>query len=198
MRARRLRYNVSIMLIRAATHADIDAINEVDATIESSEYLHVEKAGEGLQFSVNISPRPLRERLVQANRLGDDSTFAYRQIIDGFNEGICLAAEHDEMVVGSIIGIVRPDLNVLHVIDIRVDSDHRREGLATAMLFKLTQWARDGQRRALYAEAIANNMPANQLLMKCGFDLSGLDIRRTSNHDLAREITTLFWYASLD
>jgi L-amino acid N-acyltransferase YncA len=186
------------MQIRPAVHNDLDALNEIDGTIDSSEYLHVERSGEGMGISFKLEPRPLRERLIGANRLSDDVSFAYRQIVDGHDEGLCLVAEHEGLIVGAMVAIHRPDRGLLEVVDVRIDFDLRREGLATAMLFQATQTARERECRALLAQAAANNAPANQLLLKCGFELSGLDTRRGSNHDLAREITTLIWYTPLD
>jgi len=33
---------------------------------------------------------------------------------------------------------------------------------------------------------------------KLDFELSGIDLRRHTNHDLVKERATLFWYATLD
>jgi hypothetical protein len=52
--------------------------------------------------------------------------------------------------------------------------------------------------RAVAADVRANNIPANQLFLKCAFDLSGIDTRRHSNHDVVKESATLIWYAALD
>ena len=194
----RAAYDCRIMQIRPALRTDMDALAEIDATVDSAEYLHVEKSGEEFNLSFKVEPRPLRERIIQANRLGDEVHFAYRQIIEGHDEGIALVAEHENVVVASMVCVVRPETKTLEVVDVRVDFDQRREGIATAMLFQITQVAREAEWRAVYATALANNMPANRLLAKCAFELSGLDTRRISNHDLAREITTLFWYVALD
>ena len=48
------------------------------------------------------------------------------------------------------------------------------------------------------AESTTDNVPAARFLLKCGFDLSGLDASRFSNHDLVKESVTLHWYAALD
>ena len=186
------------MQIRPAQRDDLHALDEIDATIDSTEYLHVDRSGEQLAVSFKLEPRPLRERLIQANRMSDEISFAYRQMIEGHEEGMCLVAEHEEAIVAAIVAIRRPERNVIDIVDVRVDFDQRREGLATAMLFQATQLARETDCRAVVAEAVANNIPANRMLLKCGFDLNGLDTRRTSNHDLAREISTLLWYSALD
>jgi RimJ/RimL family protein N-acetyltransferase len=66
------------------------------------------------------------------------------------------------------------------------------------MLYQIIQGAREREVRAVYAEAVANNVPAHQLLLKCGFELSGVDWRRQSNHDLIKEVATMLWYVPLD
>ena len=37
------------------------------------------------------------------------------------------------------------------------------------------------------AESTTDNLPAARFLLKCGFDLAGLDAQRFSNHDLVKE-----------
>jgi N-acetylglutamate synthase-like GNAT family acetyltransferase len=184
------------MQLRSAKPADLVGIIEIDATVESHRYLHIDRSGEGLNVNWKVEDRPLRERLILPLPLDDDRQFMYRQILTGIEEGIAQVAEHDEQIVASMVAQQRED--VLKLLDLRVDFDHRREGLATALLFQLIQTARQAQLRAVAAESVANNAPANQLLAKLGFHLAGLDSHRNSNHDLVKEAVTLLWYASLD
>jgi ribosomal protein S18 acetylase RimI-like enzyme len=79
-----------------------------------------------------------------------------------------------------------------------VDYDLRRQGLGMALVYQIVQKTREAELRAVTAETRTNNFPANQLLLKCGFDLGGLDTRRHTNHDMVKESATLLWYASLD
>jgi hypothetical protein len=70
--------------------------------------------------------------------------------------------------------------------------------VASALLFQIIQQARESGVRAIRAETKTNNHPINALLGKLGFDLSGVDTRHDSNHDLVKESVTLFWYLSFD
>ena len=70
--------------------------------------------------------------------------------------------------------------------------------LATAMIYQAIGKARESELRAVLAHTRTNNFPASRFLIKSGFDLSGLDTRRHSNHDVVKEVATLIWYASLD
>jgi ribosomal protein S18 acetylase RimI-like enzyme len=184
------------MELRPATAADLPGVIEIDATIESHRYLHIDRQGEGININWKIEDRPLRERLISDWPLDDDRQFAYRQIATGIDDGIAQVAEHDGQIVAAVIA--QQQLDVLKLIDLRVDFDHRREGLATAMLYQLIGTARDLKLRAVSAESRANNDPANQLLVKLGFHLAGLDSHRYSNHDLVKETVTLIWYTTLD
>ena len=57
------------MQLRPATPADLDAIREIDGTIESADYLHLEQTGEGLNIAWKLDKRPLREKLIASNAL---------------------------------------------------------------------------------------------------------------------------------
>jgi ribosomal protein S18 acetylase RimI-like enzyme len=184
------------MELRPAKAADLPGLAEIDATIESHRYLHIDRAGEGLNLLWKIEDRPLRERLISTQPLDDETQFTYRQILTGIDEGVVQVAEHDDQIVAAQLAQSRHD--VLKLLDLRVDFDHRREGLATAMLYHTIAAAREQQLRAVSIESVASNDPLNQLLTKLGFHITGLDSHRRSNHDLVKEAVTLIWYHALD
>jgi ribosomal protein S18 acetylase RimI-like enzyme len=186
------------MEIRPITPADLDAIREIDGTIESADYLHLEQSGEAFNIVWKIELRPLRQKLIQSNPISDQSAFLLKQIATGADEGIAILAEHEQLAVGLLLAQPNYEARTLELIDLRIDYEHRREGLATAMLFQTIQRAREMELRAVVAETRTNNLPANQLLLKSSFDLSGIDTRRLSNHDIVKESATLIWYAALD
>jgi RimJ/RimL family protein N-acetyltransferase len=186
------------MQIRPVTPADIDGLYDIDGTIESSQYLHLDRAGEGLDVSWKLAERPLREKRTLPNRLDEDRRFLLKQIATGADEGIVLVAEHDDAPVALLLAQVEPAFGTIRVHDLRIDYDQRRQGLATAMMYQVIAAAREQELRAVSAECATDNIPAARFLLKCGFDLSGLDARRFSNHDLVKESVTLHWYAALD
>ena len=61
------------MQIRPVQPRDLDLLSEIDGTVESSQYLHVERTGEGLGSAWRLHERPLRERLVRSNPIDDDA-----------------------------------------------------------------------------------------------------------------------------
>jgi GNAT superfamily N-acetyltransferase len=187
------------MQIRPVKPADLDLLSEIDGTIESSQYLHVERSGEGPgSLGWKLHERPMRERLVRSNPLDDDRRFIVRQVASGAEDGLALLAEHEDVPVALLVATSDPSAGLLRIHELRVDFDHRREGLGLALVYQAISQARDQELRAVAAETTTDNWPAAMLLTKCGFDLTGLDERRKTNHDLVKEAVTLFWYAALD
>jgi len=186
------------MEIRSIRPADLDRLIDIDGTIESTSYLHVEHAGEGLAMTWKLEERPLREKRIDRNQPSDDVAFLMKQIVTGTEEGIALLAEHDQVNVATLTAKFEPEFGTMQIVDLRVDFEHRREGLGSAMVYQVIAESRNGELRAVSAATRTDNFPAAQFFAKCGFDLTGLDVRRHTNHDLVKEAATLFWYASLD
>lgn len=189
------------MQMRPMRPADLDALAEIDATIESRQYLHlVREVEEGeARGAWRFEERPLAETLIEPNRMDDDRRFLYRQVVSGIEEGTALVLEgEDPPLLAAAVTRPVPDRRVLHLADLRVDYDFRRQGFALAILYQLINEARQGEMRAIYAETRANNLPAQSLLRKVGFELGGLDERRHTNHDLLKESATLLWYLPLE
>jgi GNAT superfamily N-acetyltransferase len=186
------------MEIRSMAANDLEALKDIDATAESSQYLHIERGGEGLAASWRMEVRPLREKRVHRHGLDDERQFVIRQIVTGAEEGFALVAEHEGRPVAAGAAILDRSAGVLRLIDLRVDYDFRRQGLASALMFQLIQQAREENLRAVMAKATADDFPALQLLGKLGFEPAGLDTHYHSNHDLVKESVTLFFYLTLD
>ena len=181
------------------TMQDLERLVDIDGTVESSRYLHLDRNGEGFEVAWKLEERPLRQKLIEPNRLPDETAFLVKQIVTGADEGLVLVAEYDDDIIALAIAQERPAVSTLHVHDLRIDYDLRRQGLGTALLYQVIAHAREREGvRAVSAETLTNNDPANHLLAKCGFELSGVDTRRNSNHDVVKEAATLLWYAPLD
>jgi len=186
------------MQIRPAQPDDLDGLIDIDGTIESMKYLHLERTGEGLAQTWQLQERPAREKLLDSNAVDDDGRFALKQVLGGVEEGIVLVAEHDGQLVALAVAQPEIEKKTLRLIDLRVDYDFRRQGLGIALLYQLIAQAREGEMRAVTARTLTNNFPAAQFLLKAGFDLGGVDTHFLSNHDLVKEAVSLFWYAALD
>ncbi|MDB5325375.1 MAG: hypothetical protein JWM57_944 [Phycisphaerales bacterium] len=187
------------MTIRPATAADLVDLQEIDGTIESLQYAHVEQAaGDDAAGAPGATWtlvwRPTREKLILPAAMDDDTSFSLRQILSGADDGIALTAEHDETPVGLLLAQADTRRGVMSILDLRVDYDYRRQGIATVMLFQLIEKAKDAELRAAYITTRTNNAPAARLLEKLGWELSGIDTKRHDNHDLVKESATLLWY----
>lgn len=186
------------MEIRPVRPDDLKNLAEIDATIHTAHYLHVDEAGEGIARSWRLDERNFRSPQIISNPLTDETHFLARQIATGAEEGIAILAEHDSIPVALLLADVRPQFETLHIAEIRVDFEFRRQGLATAMIYQSVAAGRERGVRAVCAETLSSNGPAHRMLTKCGFDLGGLDTRRLTNHDLVKESSTLLWYTALD
>ena len=187
-----------MMQIRPVTKQDLDAVREIDGTVESIEYLHVEKTGEGFASNWRLEQRAARQKHIAPNLLEDDAYFILKEIVAGADEGTALLVELDGMPIAAIVAKPDAAAGTLRIVDLRVDYDYRRQGMGMALVYQIIQQAREQSLRAIAAQTLTNNVPAGALLAKCGFELCGVDTRHLSNHDLVKEAVTLFWYAALD
>ena len=183
------------MQIRPIQPSDLDALDEIDATIQSDSYLHVDRSAEALNVHFKIESRPLPDRRSESNPIDDDLRFRFKQIASGIDDGFCMVAEHDDFPIASALAIENVDL--VELIDLRVDYDRRREGFGSALMFQVINYARERECRAIRVFVRTGNGPFNAMLAKLGFEIAGIDTQRHSNHDLVKEQTTLIWYLQL-
>src|SRR5215210_5246998 len=122
------------MQIRPATAADLNQLMDIDGTVESSKYLHLERVGEGLAQVWKLEERALRAKLIDPNTMDDETRFAIKQVVGGIEEGLALVAEHEGVVVASLVAQPQPANETFRLIDLRVDYDHRGQGVGSAML----------------------------------------------------------------
>lgn len=196
VRRQRLLYN-SPMHIRPMQPGDLEQLTDVDGTIESTHYLHLSEAGDTPLKNWKLEERVLRQKRIGQNPLLDETRFAIKQIVTGGDEGLALAAEHEQRVVALLVAQPQPSLSVLHLLDLRVDYDFRRQGVGTGLLLAAVQQARQDGFRAVSIETRTDNHPINTLLGRLHFELTGVDTHRRTNHDLVEEAVTLFWYIPL-
>jgi ribosomal protein S18 acetylase RimI-like enzyme len=186
------------MEIRPMTAADLPAVQDIDATLESDQFIHLLRQGEGLSLTWKLETRRLPQPRTHRNALTEDSLFTIRQIIAGVEDGPALVAEHDSQIIASAAAQIDIAQRVSRMIDLRVDFESRRQGLASAILFQIIHDARQRNMRAVSAQAASDNFPVIQLLGKSNFELTGFDTHFQSNHDLLKDSVTLFWYLQLD
>lgn len=182
------------MDLRPLGPADVDLLRDIDATSESTRYLHVDESGQELGLTWRLEERPLREKRLAPHALTDDQLFLARQIASGHIEGLALTMDYDGDLRALLLATFETDRKLLQVVDVRVDLDLRRQGIATALIYQAVQAAHERELRALHAVTVSDNVPAARFLTRVGFKLAGLDTLRSSNHDLVKEQAALLWY----
>ena len=101
---------------------------------------------------------------------------------------ICLGAFEGQDLVGYVINSRYVD--AWHVINVAVDPEHQRRGVATALLERLFEVTRDDERRGYTLEVRVSNEDAIGLYEKLGFESRG--IRRGYYTD-NREDALIMW-----
>jgi [ribosomal protein S18]-alanine N-acetyltransferase len=101
---------------------------------------------------------------------------------------ICLGAFEGEQLVGYIINSRYVD--AWHVMNVAVDPEHQRRGVATALIERLFELTADDERRGYTLEVRISNEDAIRLYRKLGFEPRG--IRRGYYTD-NREDALVMW-----
>jgi ribosomal-protein-alanine N-acetyltransferase len=101
---------------------------------------------------------------------------------------ICLGAFEGEDLVGYVINSRYVD--AWHVMNVAVDPEHQRRGVASALLERLFELTHDDERRGYTLEVRVSNEDAIRLYEKLGFESRG--IRRGYYTD-NREDAVIMW-----
>jgi [ribosomal protein S18]-alanine N-acetyltransferase len=101
---------------------------------------------------------------------------------------ICLGAFDGDQLVGYMI--ISRYVDAWHVMNVAVDPDHRRRGIATMLLDRLFETTNDGTRRGYTLEVRVSNEGAIKLYQAEGFRARG--IRRGYYTD-NREDALIMW-----
>jgi ribosomal-protein-alanine N-acetyltransferase len=101
---------------------------------------------------------------------------------------ICLGAFDGEQLVGYMI--ISRYVDAWHVMNVAVDPDHRRRGIATMLLERLFESTDDGARRGYTLEVRVSNEGAIKLYEGAGFRARG--VRRGYYTD-NREDALIMW-----
>jgi ribosomal-protein-alanine N-acetyltransferase len=101
---------------------------------------------------------------------------------------ICLAALDGSLLVGYVINSRYVD--AWHVMNVAVDPDYQRRGIATRLLERLFELTADDERRGYTLEVRVSNLEAIALYEKLGFERRGL---RRGYYTDNREDALIMW-----
>jgi len=101
---------------------------------------------------------------------------------------VCLGAYEGDRLIGYVVNSRYVD--AWHVMNVAVDPDHRRRGIATRLLERLFELTRDDQRRGYTLEVRVSNREAITLYENLGFVRQG--VRRAYYTD-NREDALIMW-----
>ena len=105
---------------------------------------------------------------------------------------LCLGAFDGSDLVGYVINSRYVD--AWHVMNVAVDPDHQRRGVATALLQHLFEVTRDDERRGYTLEVRVSNDDAIRLYERLGFEARGL---RRGYYTDNREDALIMWRDAL-
>jgi len=86
---------------------------------------------------------------------------------------ICLGACNGTKIIGYLI-CCRED-NVLHLANLAVDPECRRQGVATALLNQVFQMTRNARFSEVYLEVRRSNIEAIRIYERYGFQITGVE-----------------------
>jgi ribosomal-protein-alanine N-acetyltransferase len=101
---------------------------------------------------------------------------------------ICLGAFEGEQLVGYVINSRYVD--AWHVMNVAVDPDHQRRGIATTLLQRLFELTADDERRGYTLEVRVSNAGAIDLYERLGFERRGT---RRGYYTDNREDALIMW-----
>ena len=104
------------------------------------------------------------------------------------SSSICLGAFEGDQLVGYVVNSRYVD--AWHVMNVAVDPDHQRRGIATRLLQHLFELTRDDQRRGYTLEVRVSNSEAIGLYESLGFVRQGL---RRGYYTDNREDALIMW-----
>ncbi len=168
------------ILIRSAVSSDLARLADIDHSFSTDFVWQMETREEEASLSLNFRevhlPRPMR---VPFPRSQD-------HLVDAWVQRRCfLVAETQALPRGYLNLSPGPVPEVGLVADFGVEPRFRRQGIGSALLLAVKQWARENGHRRLILETQTKNHPGISFCKKHGFHFCGYNDRYYSNMDIA-------------
>lgn len=170
--------------IRPALAADIHALIEIDHSYFTDFVWQIDRQDGTDQIQVTFRelrlPRTVRHEYPwKVMDLVDNWKYRSGLLVavlgaDPFGDAVGYLALRNENEPGTV-----------HITDIAVDVEYRKQGVATALLLGALDWADVHARKRVIFEAPSKNYPAILLAKKMGFEFCGFSDRYFTNRDIA-------------
>jgi len=166
--------------LRPAIKNDLDSMLSLEHSVEVNRAWQMEHHFETGQISIRFRDVSLPRGLRLVYPRNPENLRKEWQ-----NRSIILVACENTKVVG-YIDLIQPAASKLAwIIDVVVKEDHRRKGIASALLMAAYEWASLREYSDLLLEMSIKNYAAICLAMKFGFDFCGYHDHYYSNQDIA-------------
>jgi len=143
-------------------------------------FFDVEITQNGCNFVINLTEKPLDVPYIKALH---DSDALFQHWVE---QPIAWGVVQDGELLAAIETAVEGWANRLIVTELWVDESLRRKGVATALMDKAIQRARDEGRRAVVLETQSCNPGAIRFYLNYGYMLIGFDTCAYQNNDVQR------------
>jgi len=104
---------------------------------------------------------------------------------DWLNRDIFLVATDNSGPVGYISAMDENIASIARVVDLVVDLESRRRGVATSLLTQVQTWAMERQMERIIVETQSKNYPCIRMLQKFGYEFCGYNDQYYSTRDVA-------------
>jgi ribosomal protein S18 acetylase RimI-like enzyme len=180
------------------TDDHLPRLHEIRADYQSTTYVRVSRAGQGLDVNLSmcqeVLDKPFRSQGMSIIRQKDRDETRGRM---GGSQALQLVAEEGGRLIALLDAEVETWRRVLKIWNLLVDEEHRRQGIGTELMRRAEEFAEKRWCRAVALETQATNWPALCFYTKLGFEICGVDDHFYTNRDLERKEVALFLYREL-
>ncbi|MEN6523238.1 MAG: GNAT family N-acetyltransferase [Anaerolineaceae bacterium] len=166
--------------IRPIKKSDLPALARMDARYETSHVWQLERVTDETQVTVSLRLARL-PRNVRVDYPKPSSSINQ----EWMDQALVLAAYLQDEPVGFVRTSERIVPNTIWITDLVVKEDERRQGIATALVLAVHDWALHRNIKLITIEMQSKNYPGIQLAHKLGYEFSGYIDHYYSNRDIA-------------
>ncbi len=166
--------------IYPAAVEDLESLAELKGYYETTHVWQLERTIEDFQISTGFRlsrlPRPVRVDYPRSPAVITQ---------DWLNTSMVLTARLHEKIIGYIRMDETKIPNTIWITDLVIETRQRRQGIATALILSVQDWALQRNIKCITIEMQSKNYPCIQLVHKLGYEFSGYIDHYYTNHDIA-------------